>query len=276
MSRFEIARSAFAECFRNGRLWLVQFFANPILFALFTAWLLIPVASNLHVVLNFFLVVMLLAATLTLHAGTLNCFSDSGLESNGITPLWPSFPRAVRHLVPIAICLGVFCLLWLLTDNLEALRAAFPAYVRSTLPVFLRRHITLPTLDTLFSCFLFFIRWTFFPGLVLPFLAQAAGLGFRGFGPQGFTAWKRAVSSLAYWLVLLLAAVLGVLLTQVLMSWKPDFRTSTFRSEVISLGARLFFAYLFGLFAWMLTCSLVGRYAADVRGSSDVPGSPAA
>jgi hypothetical protein len=274
MFRAEIIRGAFTDCFRNGRLWLVQFFANPILFLLFAGWLLIPVASNLHLVLNFLLAVMLLVAVLLLHAGTLNSFADRQLSEGA--PLWPSFRRALKHLLAVALCVVVFYFLLLLLDNLEALRSTLPAYLRSTLPVFLRRHITLPALDTLFTCFLFFLRWIFLPGLVLPFLAQTSGLGFRGFGPQGFSAWKHAIFSLAYWVVLLVAALLGVLVTQGIMSLRPDFRTSTFNSEAISLAVRLFFAYLFGLFAWMLTCSLVGCCVAAGRTPADVSGNPAA
>ncbi|HMD37986.1 MAG TPA: hypothetical protein VKH15_01820 [Candidatus Acidoferrum sp.] len=274
MSRLEIARSAFTDSLLSGRLWLVQFFANLILFGFLTAWLLIPVASNLHLILNCFLAIALLAATLMLHAGTLNYFSDRQRASP--TPLWPSFRRAFQHLLPVAICLAVICLLWLLVGNLEAIRSSIPAYVRSMLPVFLRRHITLPALDKLFACFVFFLRWIFVPGLILPFLSQTANLGFRGFARQGLSAWKRTVTALAFWLVLLLASLLGVLLTQALMAWTPDFRTSTFPHEAASFAARLFFAYLFGLFAWILTCSLVGRCGASTGTPSDITGNPAA
>jgi hypothetical protein len=274
MSRLEIAGSVFKDSFFSGRLWLVQLLANLILFALATAWLLIPVANNLHLVLNVVFAFVLLAASLTLHAGTLNYFADR--QRSSPTPLWPSFRRALRHLLPVAICLAVFCLLLLVANDLESIRTAFPAHVRSMLPVFLRRHIVLPTLDTLFSCFLFCVRWIFFPGLILPFLSETADLGFRGFGRQGFAAWKRAATTLAYWLVLLIAASLGVLLTQALMSWKPDFRTSTFSHEAASFAARFFLAYLLGLFAWILTCSLVGRCTASAGASPNVARNPTA
>ena len=74
MPRFDIARDAFLDCFRYGRIWLLQFLANPILFALFTAWLFIPVANGLHLVANFMAALVLLAAALALHAATLNYF----------------------------------------------------------------------------------------------------------------------------------------------------------------------------------------------------------
>jgi hypothetical protein len=274
MSRREIARSAFKDCFRSGRLWLIQFFANPILLALFVAWLLIPVASNLHLVFNLIFALVLLAATFTLHAGTLGFFGDR--QRSESAHLWPAFRRALRHLIPVAICVAVFCLLWLLVARLEAYQSNFPVYVRSTLPVSLRRHITLPALDTLFSALLIIARWILVPGLFLPLIAQAADRGFRGFGPQGLAAWRKTMFSLVYWLVLLFAAFLGVFATQKLMAWAPDFKTSTIHLEAVSLGVRLFFAYLFGLFSWMLACSVVGRHSAGAGTSSDVAGNPAA
>jgi hypothetical protein len=274
MSRPEIVRGAFKDCFRTGRLWTVQLFANPILIALFIAWLLIPVASNLHVVFNFVFAFALIVAVLTLHAGTLNYFVDR--QNSLSAPLLSAFRRALRRLIPFAICVAVFCLLWLLVNKLEAYQSNFPAHVRSTLPVSIRRYITLPTLDTAFLVVLFIARWIFVPGLLLPLLAQAADRGFRGFDLQGFRAWRKTVLSLAYWFVLTFAALLGVLATQKLMAWTPDFKTSTTHSEAISLAWRLFVAYLFGLFSWMLTCSVLGRYSAAAGSSSDVTGNPSA
>jgi hypothetical protein len=274
MSRLEIVRGAFRDCSRTGRLWMVQFVANPILQALFIAWLLIPVASNLHVIFNSVFAFALIVAVLTLHAGTLNYFVDR--QNSVSAPLLAAFRRALRHLLPIAICVAVLSLLWLLANALGSLQTAFPPYVRSILPVSLRRHISLPALDALFSVVLFISRWIFAPGLLLPLLAQAADRGFRSFDLQGFRAWRKTVLSLAYWLVLTFAALFGVLATQKLMAWTPDFKTSTTHSEAISLAWRLFVAYLFGLFSWMLTCSVLGRCSATARSSSDVSGNPSA
>lgn len=274
MSRLEIARSAFTDCFHSGRLWLIHFFANPILLALFVAWLLIPVASNFHLVFNFVFAFALIVVVLTLHAGTLNFFAD--LQRSQTTQLLPAFRRALRHLLPFAICVAALCLFWFLVNALGSLQTAFPPYVRSTLPVSLRRHITLPALDTLFSIVLFVARWILAPGLLLPLLLQTADRGFRGFGVQGLSAWKKTIFNFSYWLVLLFAALLGIVATQKLMVLKPNFITSTFHSEAISLAWRLFIAYLFGLFSWLLTCSVVGRYTASAGSSLDVAGNPAA
>ncbi len=274
MSHLEIARGAFMDCFRSPRLWLGQFFANPVLFALLVAWLFIPVASSLHLLFNFVFAFLLAVVTLTLHAGTINFFVDR--QSGQDAPLWPAFRRALRHLIPVAVCVAVLCLLWLLVNALGSLQTAFPPYVRSNLPVSLRRHITLPALDTMFSAVLFVVRWIFVPGFLLPLILQAADRGFRAFGRQGFSAWRRTIFSPSYWLVLFLAALLGVFTTQKLMAWTPDFKTSTFHFEAFSLVWRIFVAYLLGLFSWILTCSVVSRCAAASGSSSDVAGNPSA
>jgi hypothetical protein len=273
MSLLETTRGAIADCFRNGRLWLIQFFANPILLALFVAWLLIPVASNWHLAYNFIFALALSVAVLTLHAGTLNYFGD--LQRSQGTECWPAFRRAMRHVIPIAICVAVSCFLWLLVGKLEAYQSNLPAYVRSTLPVSLRRHITLPALDTLFSAVLFLVHWILVPGLLLPLVAQAADRSFRGFGAHALSAWRKTIFTSAYWLMLTLAALLGVFATQKLMAWKPDFRTSTTHSEAVSLAWRLCVAYLFGLFSWMVVCSVVGR-SGSTGATSDVTGNPGA
>jgi hypothetical protein len=274
MSRLETTRGAFADCFCSGRLWLIQFLANPILLALFVVWLLIPVASSLHLVFNFLFALVLLVAGLTLHAGTLNYFIDG--QGSISAPLWPAFRRTLRHLLPVAICVAVACLLWLVANKLEAYQSTFPNYVRSILSVSLRRHITVHALDNLFAVVVFTARWILAPGLLSPLLLQAADRGFSGFGKQGFSAWRKTVWNVTYWLVLAFAALLGVFVTGKLMAWAPDFKTSTFHSEAISLTLRLFVSYLFGLFSWMLTCSLLGRCAAATGSSLDLPRNSAA
>jgi len=275
MPRFAIAHDAFTACFRGGRLWLVQFFANPILFVLFIAWLFLPPSNAWYLVLNLLLALALLAAAFLLHSGTLNYFSDR--QPGAPSPLWPPFRRALQHLLPVAICVGVFWVLWIFVVYLDSFQDTFPPYFRSILPVFLRRHVALGSISNLFSAAIFCARWIIAPGLVLPLLQQAADRGFRGFGTQGLTAWRKTILSLGYWLVLLLAALLGVLATTMLMALTPDFRTSTFHGEAFSLAIRLAVSYLLGLSSWLLVCSTVGRCASAARAAADdVPGNPAA
>jgi len=259
MSRLSLIRDSFADTFTAPRLWLLHFFANAILFALVSAWFLIPVASTFYLLLNAALGILLLIAILILHAGTLNYFADR--LSDPVSSLFPSLRRAARHLAAIAACLVVFCLLWLLVDKCETYSDTLPAYLRSTLPVALRRHITLPALDYLFAAILFAARWILVPALVLPLLLESANKGFRAFGFTGISLWRKSITSVAYWFLLAVAAIVGVVAPEKLMGLTPDFKSSTFNREFFSFAARFFCAYLFAICAWLLVCSVVARSA---------------
>jgi hypothetical protein len=258
MATLTVAVDAFKGCFRNWRLWLVQFIVNPLLFGLFTLWLLIPVANAFHVALNILAAVLLLAAFLVLHAGTLNYFYSQ--PANGSIPLRTAFAAALRNLLPVALCAVVLYLLFILAASAGAYTDALPPYLRSMMPAFLRRLVGLSTIQGIFDAFLFLLRWVLVPGLVLPFLASASHFGFRALGRRGFASWKRTVFSVSYWALLILAALVGVLATQKIMGMTPDFRTSTYAQETSSLILRASASYLLGLFAWMLVCSAVGRH----------------
>lgn len=267
MATFAVAVDAFKGCFRNWRLWLLQFFVNPLLFGLFTLWLLIPVANAFHVALNILAAVFLLVAFLLLHAGTLNYFYSQ--VGNDSIPSRNAFTTALRNLLPVALCAVVLYLLFVLADGLGAYTDVLPPYLRSIMPAFLRRQVGLSTIQGLFDALSFALRWILVPGLILPFLASASHFGFRRLGRHGIAAWKPAVLSVSYWALLVLAALVGVLATQKIMGMTPDFRTSTYAQETTSLILRASVSYLLGLFAWMLTCSVVGRLAGKIV---DAPG----
>jgi len=275
MATFSVAVDTFRGCFRSWRLWLLQFFLNPLLFGLFTLWLLIPLASAFHVALNIFVLVLLVAAFLLLHAGTLNYFYSQ--DANETASLRTAFAGALRNLLPVALGAALLYLLFLLASAASAYTDAYPPYLRSIMPAFLRRQVGLSTIQGFFDALLFALRWILVPGLVLPFLASASHLGFRGFGPRGFAAWKHTVLSLSYWAFLILAVLLGVLATQKIMGMTPDFRTSTYAQEKNSLILRASASYLLGLFAWMLVCSLVGRHREKLLNTENgVSGNPGA
>lgn len=271
MANFAIAAEALRGCLKSWQLWLIQFVANLLLFGLFAAWLLIPVANAGYLVLNILFALLLFVAALVLHAGTLNYFySQSRNEGESLKKV---FAWALRNLLAVVVCAGAVYFLWLAAGKLDAYQETFPAYLRSMTPMFLRKHAGLPMFQGLFDAILFTLRWILIPGLVLPFLASASRSGFRGFGPQGLTAWKKAVRNVAYWGVVILSALLGVLATQKIMGWTPDFRTSTFTGETVSLIFRSLASYLLGLFAWLLACSVAGREGGDFPGGSqDVGG----
>ncbi len=269
MSRFEEPRLILAGSLRSGRLWLLQFFVNPILAGLFAAWLLVPEAKIWQLALNVLLAVVIVAAALVLHAGTLNYFSDQFRGQPA--KITAAFGRALRHFAAIAVCAIVLYLVWTLVGGLDRYHETFPTYVRSTLPVYVRQHIPLGVLIGIFDALVFLLQWVAVPGLLLPLALLAADQGFRGYGRAGWKSWKTAVASLHYWVILAIVAFLGVYASDTIMGWRPSSESPTFAKETANLGLRLFLSYGLGLFSWMVACSLIGRRggsAQNVAGNS--------
>ncbi len=271
MSHFEEPRLVLAGSVRSGRLWLVQFFVNPILAGLFAAWLLIPEARFWQLGLNVLLALAIAALALVLHAGTLNYFSDQFREQPAAVTT--AFWRALRHIAAIAVFAVIFYVAWSLAGGLDRYQETISTYIRSMLPVSLRGHIPLGVLTGIFGALVFLLQWVAVPGILLPLAWIAADQGFRGFGRSGWKTWKTAVVSLHYWAILTVAAFIGVYGSDTLLSWRPSSERPTFAGETTNLVLRLFLAYGLGLFSWMVVCSLIGRRAGSAQ---SVAGNPAA
>ena len=266
MAIVSVAIEAFKGCFQNWRLWLIQFAANLALFGFFTLWLFIPVSNIWYIALNSIVVLLFLALTLVLHGGTLSYFSAQ-TQDNSIT-LLKTFRNTARNLPAIFIAAAILGLAWYLAGSLDRYEDSLPNYLRSNSPLFIRKVVLLPTYQALVNGGLFTLQWILVPSLFLPLLASSSSKGFRGLGAQGFASWKSCVAKIAYWAVIAAAVVLGVYATGKIMNWTPDFRTSTLRHETASLIWRGLISYLLALFAWIFSCSMVGRCSgatADAR-----------
>jgi hypothetical protein len=263
MSTMATSRDSIKGSFSNWRLWLIQLLANPALFGLIMVWLLIPESNIWYVILNVLLGLFILTALVVVHAGTLNCFYDRHRDEKVL--LGSEFRRALRNILPFLICFVVFCLLWGLVDRLDVYGYAMPNYIRSELSASSRQHVSLQLLVRIYSALIFSVRWILLPGLLLPFAMSVANHGFRGFARKGLRAWKSAVGSVSYWLILTVAALVGVYAAGELANWTSDFTTSTYRHEMASMSVRFFFSYLLALYGWMLVCSVVGRLSARIE-----------
>jgi hypothetical protein len=257
MSHLVEARLILSGSLRSGRLWLIQFFVNPILAGLFAAWLLIPEAKIWQLALNAVLAVVIAASALVLHAGSLNYFSDQFRDQPA--QVRTAFGRALRHFAAIAICAIFFYLVWTLAGELDRYNQTFPTYARSTLPVSVREHVSLGALSWTFAALVFLLQWVAVPGFVLPLALLAADQGFRGFGRTGWKTWKTTIASLHYWVILAVAAFLGVHGSDTILRWRLSSESATFAGETANVVLRLFLAYGLGLFSWMVACSLIGR-----------------
>jgi hypothetical protein len=275
MSRFEVLHDAGSSLLQSKRVWLIQFVANPLLFALFVGWLLLPVATEFHLLLNGLVIVVFTAAALVLHGGALNFYSAQHGDENAAARV--AFGRAARNIFAVAACAALIFALWALLDSTESLQLTLPFYVRSLLPEFIRQHLEPSWFQIALEGIVFAIRWVLIPGLVLPLLVEAANSGFRAFGKPGGAAVITSVKRVSYWLVLLLAAVAGFIAPASLMEWSPEFKNPTLHLEAISLAARLSASYILAVASWLLVCSIVGRLSRTAAVTAgDAAGNPAA
>lgn len=252
----DLARDSFRALPRPRLLWLAEFVGNPALVAFFLLWLLIPEATAGQLLLSLVLAAVLAGAFLVLLGATLAWFHEH--HRGGGPTLRGAFRTAARHLGAVLVWSVPVFLLWCLLESLYDYRYQLPAYITSLLPATVRGWLGQDTLVTAYSAVIAILFWVIVPGLLLPLGVQAAAHGFRGFGGDGLRAWGRALRRAAYWLVLLLAAVVGVWAPGVLLGWTPK-PGGALSVEMASLVGRMFLAYLLALFAWMLVASAAAR-----------------
>lgn len=255
MARWSSLKDALVLAVNNWRLWLLQFLGNAALFLAFVWWLRISEAHWWQLLFSSLLIALIAAAALLLHGGTLNYYVSAHEDKTAKLP--PAFRKALQHLPAIFVWTLIFFLLRWLIGRLDHYDITFPGYLRSEFPAWLRRMISEPRLDSIYSALVSVLRWIVLPGLLLPFALLCADRGFRGW--IAFRGWGSTVRSLVYWLVLVAAVLLGVCCVEAIMGWKLDPKTATLQAERASLAFRLLFAYLLGLFSWLLTCSVLGR-----------------
>jgi hypothetical protein len=266
VSRFSLIRPAYSAAFRSGWVWLIQFLGNIALFIIFVLWLWISDAHSWQLAGAALLAVALLCGTLVLHGGTLNYFLDRAVGPRAC--LGTTFGRAFRNLLPFALWLLVAYALWHQVGRLDAFSEQVPTFLRSEFPAWLRRHVTLNALENAYAVGGFILQWIVAIGLLLPPALQTANLGFRGFGRKGLAAWGRTIARFDYWVVVAIAAVVGVWASSWDLSWRPTGANATENMETFSLVIRVLFAYLLVLGSWLTTCSMLGACAAGAADSS--------
>ncbi len=264
MARWSSLKETLVVSVRSWRLWLLQFLANAALVLVFVWWLHISEAHWWNLLFSLLLIFLIVAVALALHGGTLIYFQSAHRDRAAL--LRPAFRRAFTHLPAIFVWALFFFFLRYWIGRLDDYTYTLPGYLRSEFPAWLRRMISEPRLDSIYSGLVSLLRWVILPGLLLPFALFSADRGFRGL--IAFRDGRRTLRSLGYWITLVVAAILGVWCVEAIMGWTLDPKTATLPAEETSLAFRLLFAYLLGIFAWLLTCSVLGRHVARSVGQS--------
>jgi hypothetical protein len=255
MTVWNSLRSTFVSALHHPRLWLLQFFGNAAIVIIFGLWLHIPDSHWWQLFFQFVIVLLLTVAALVLHGGTMNYYAN--LCGNKTAGLGQAFRNALKHVLAFAVFVVILHFLLHLVNHLDNYQYEFPGYLRSEFPAWLRRHISEDAMDELYTGFVAFLRWVLVPGLLLPLGLLCANIGFRGF--LQFGRWWHGIRNLAYWIVVIVAAVIGVYCTSKLMEWTLQPEGPAVTKEGIWLGFRMLVAYLLALFSWLWVCAMLAR-----------------
>ena len=255
MKLWKSLSATFVATFRHPLLWLLQFAGNVVIYLIFILWLHIPDAAWWQLLFQAVIVLALLVGALLLHGGTLNYYLD--IWDDPKAGLGIAFKKALKHMLAFLVSVAVFAVLFYLARKLNEYQYELPGYLRSEFPAWLRRMISEPAIDNLYGGFVFIVRWIVVPALALPLCLLCVTLGFGGF--LRFRVWWRTVRSLAFWIVLTLAAVIGIYCTGKILDWKLDPKTATLGGEKVWLGFRLLVIYLLALFSWLWVCCMMVR-----------------
>ena len=252
---YSLSATLLSAC-RYPWIWLLQFVGNIVLAVIAALWFQIGVGTSWSLLFQLLIAVFVIMGMLLLQSGTLNYFSN--LADNKAVKLVPTFKNALRHLLAFALWTAIFCMLFYFLEKLGDYQSQFAGYLRSEFPAWLRRHISEPAMDNSYAGFVGFLKWVVLPGLLLPFGLLSATIGFRGL--IMFRSWWRAVRNLAYWIVLIVAAIIGVYCTgKIVSQWRLDPKTATLGGEEVFVVFRFLFAYLLALFSWFWVCAMLAR-----------------
>jgi hypothetical protein len=252
-------KEALILALKSWRLGLLQLVGNAAIFLVLVWWLHTSEAHWWQLALQFLQICSMAVALLVLHGGTLNYFRNA--HEDKAARIAPALSSALRHLLALAVWVFVVHVFEHLISEVGFYRQTVPGYVRSEFPAWLRRSISEPRMDNLYGDLVWLLRWIIAPGLLLPFALFAAGKGFRGL--IAFRDWRHTITQRVYWITLMLASVIGVYCASEIMGWKMNPETATLKREQVSFALRLLFAGLLGIFAWLLTCSVLGRSTAS-------------
>jgi hypothetical protein len=247
-------RQTLVAAVRSRSFWPFQFFGNLTAFLLFVAFLHIGESRWYSIAFDFFVLLAAILLLLVLHAGTFEYFVG-GPKTGEIRPR-PGhvFLIALRHLPAVFLWAALYSLLFRLLSGLADYHYSLPGYAGSMMPASLRRIFGQTGLYTSYDVVVSAVQWIVLPGLLLPLGVLCAHGGFRGF--LSFRAWLKMLRSASYWIVLVIASLIGVSFTDKLMDWKI---TGSVTAEEFWLGVRLFAAYLLAIGSWLWVCAMLGR-----------------
>lgn len=257
MTFFGIFGDSFKAVWKSKLLWLLHLVLNAVIVVVSILWLKIGDASALQLIFAAIVGLLVIVTTLWLHGSTLAYFLDVHGGENA--SLSAGFKNGRRHILAFAAWAIVFAIVFCCASKLGN-TDAFDSWLRSSMPAFLRKMISLNAIDSTMSWAVCFLLYVLIPGILLPFAMQFANHGFSSLGST-FKAWGRTVKKISYWIWFCILALLGIYVPHVITAKSPI--PDSLWLDHLSIVVRFGFAFVLTITAWLLLTSVLGRLGSE-------------
>lgn len=232
--------SYFSESLRRigqARGWVAaQFWATLLLVLAGVAWTRLPDTHTWQVLLSLLVPLLLLIAALVLQAGTMRALTDDDGKR----------AKLVLGVVTLLVWVAVFWVCWAILDWCDDRIPRWAGYLNSQASAHTRaRLLTYEHLQRWFTLAEWVLRWIVVPAKVIPFAMSSAQWGWR----LPFRRILRLLWNWRWWLAVVLAALLGVLLPSHFFTSLPH---GTVAHQVWAVVLKLAAIYLLALVCWVL------------------------
>jgi len=224
------------------KLWLLNFFANAAVVAVWYFWLLIPDAHGWQVAASALIAVAGVVSVLWLRAGTLAWFRMS--EFRNQPRIGPAYRRGFRYIPALAFWVIAFALIAGYLWSLHPLIPQTAVWLHQKLNGGPPPRNIMNDLNWLLLVVLFYVM----PALWLPIATTVAASGVH---PVHLTRSRRVWKRGRYWLYFALLILVGVWVPYKIIWWIPDLQT--LRQQAWSMGSRFALAYLLAISAFVAT-----------------------
>ncbi len=256
-------RGAWTLARSSKRVWLAHLAGNVLLLLAAYAWLWIPDARAWQLASSAFAALLLAAAVVIVHGGTLGYFHWAGRAGKATRSLVISLSAL---LFPVALWLAAFCLALWYAASFEENTYEWATNAASWLTMQRQKPVDPDALYEWFEWGVPLARWFVISVLLLPLGAVLTLRGWSGLRGAGLRAAWRILRSLRYWLGFTLLFLPGVVLPWWLAAWAPDL--GGVWAEAASAAARLLAGYIFFTGAWLTLLALLARLVEPLESPS--------
>jgi hypothetical protein len=235
---------------RSGVLkqWVVNLFGNALVFASWYSWLQIPDAHGWQVAWTAVQAVATIGFVVWLRAGTLAWFRVS--EFRNQPAIGPAYRRGARHIVPLAIWVGLFAVIAWVVLSANSYSPQFAVWIRQKASAGPAPRSVMHGTDWL----LFVLLWVVLPAIWVPVASTISAVGLSG--GHIVRSW-RVLRQPLYWVLFCVLMAMAAWVPYKLVTWVPEL--ATMRAQAWSAGLRFAAAYVIVITAFVLLVWMVGE-----------------